>query len=102
MFLSLQTILEQNCSGAHHVLKFFFFNDAIEDIASCDRKLKFQDGGCYNVSIHISGRSQDRDEILTAKSNGYTHVFGIKELDVASVDVERCNRKSEKIQDGGR
>ena len=48
--------------------------------------------------------SQLLNQIETRRSNGYTqtHVFGVKELNGASVDVGRCNRKAEKIQDGGR
>src|SRR5664279_4110095 len=34
-------------------------------------------------------------------SNGYTHVFGVQELNGDNPNTTRCNRKSE-IQDGGR
>src|SRR5664279_238735 len=34
-------------------------------------------------------------------SNGYTHVFGVQELNGDNPNTIRCNRKSE-IQDGGR
>src|SRR5664279_960352 len=34
-------------------------------------------------------------------SNGYTHVFGVQELNDDNPNTTRCNRKSE-IQDGGR
>ena len=49
-------------------------------------------------AILISASRPDRNAVPTAI---YTHVFGINELNGASVDVERCNRKSEKLQDGG-